>query len=234
MTRWGAVLRLDARLQFRYGFFYAGVFVTVVSLAILRLISAENLTIVLPAFLLGQPLTTTFYFVAGLVSLEKSEGTLEALIVTPLGSGEYLASKVVTLTFLAVAECLVIVLATYGFGADLLLLVPGMVLLSMFYTLVGFVIISRYDSITEYLLPSVPYTLVLTLPLIDYFELWPHAVWYLIPTQAPLLLMKAAFQPIENWQMVYAVSYSLLTVAIGYRWATKTFHRFVVRSEGSR
>ncbi len=233
MNRWGAVLRLDVRLQFCYGFFYAGVFVAVIWLAILRLIPTESLKTVLPAFLLGQALTT-FYFVAGLVSLEKSEGTLEALIVTPVGSGEYLASKVVTLTFLSVAEGLVIVFATYGFGADLLLLAPAMILLSIFYTLVGFVVISRYDSITEYLLPSVPYTLVLNLPLIDYFELWPHAVWYLIPTQAPLLLMKAAFQPIENWQMVYAVSYSLLTVAIGYRWAVKTFHRFVVRSIGSR
>ena len=233
MNRWSAVLRLDVRLQFRYGFFYAGVFVAVIWLAILRLIPTESLTMVLPAFLLGQALTTTFYFVAGLVSLEKGEGTLEALIVTPVGSGEYLASKIVTLTFLSVAEGLVIVFATYGFGADLLLLAPAMILLSIFYTLVGFVIISRYDSIAEYLLPSVPYTLVLNLPLIDYFELWPHAVWYLIPTQAPLLLMKAAFQPIEDWQMIYAVTYSLLAVAIGYRWAVKTFHRFVVRSIGS-
>ena len=104
----------------------------------------------------------------------------------------------------------------------------------MFCTLFGFVAVSRYDSITEYLLPSGLYTLVLTLPLIHYFGLWEHWIWYLVPTQAPLLLMKGAFEPIETWQIVYGLGYSLAAVGGAFWWAQRKFHRFVIRKEGSR
>lgn len=48
--------------------------------------------------MLGNLPLATFFFIAGLVLLEKGEGTLEAQIVTPLTAGGYLASKILTLT----------------------------------------------------------------------------------------------------------------------------------------
>jgi fluoroquinolone transport system permease protein len=205
----------------------------VVWLLILRLFSSENLEVILPALLLESFLITTFYFIAGLFLLEKTEGVLEALVVTPLRTGEYLSSKLIALTFLAPAEGFVVVVASYGFGFNIGLFIVGAVLLSFFYTLAGFFVIARYDSITEFLLPSGLYTILFNLPWIDYFELWPHWIWYLIPTQAPLLLMKAAFRPVESWQLIYGFVYSLVAVGLAYLWAHQAFHRFVVGREGS-
>ena len=47
-------------------------------------------------------LLATFVFLAGLLLIEKGQGTLEGLIVTPLRSSEYLLAKILSLTVLAV------------------------------------------------------------------------------------------------------------------------------------
>lgn len=233
MTRLLPTLLFDLKLQFRYGFFHVGAFMALVWLLILRQFSDENLEVILPALLLESFLITTFYFIAGLFLLEKGEGVLEALVVTPLRTSEYLGSKLIALTLLALAEAFVVVAASYGFGFDFGLFFAGGILLSVFYVLAGFFVIARYDSITDFLLPSGLYTILFNLPWIDYFELWPHWIWYFVPTQAPLLLMKAAFQPVEDWQLIYGFVYSLVAVGLAYLWAHKAFHRFVVRCEGS-
>ena len=52
---------------------------------------------------------------AGLVMLEKGEGSLEARVVTPLRSGEYLLVKVMALSLLVLAENLIIAALFSGF-----------------------------------------------------------------------------------------------------------------------
>ena len=124
------------------------------------------------AVVLGNLVMINFYFVAGLVLLEKGEGTLEAQVVTPLASWEYLAAKTLTLAALAVVEQVVIVWSAYGGGFAAGPLVAGVVLAGVLYTLTGFLLVARYRSINEFMFPSVFFTTVLSLPLLHYFGLW--------------------------------------------------------------
>ena len=48
--------------------------------------------------IMGNLVIGTFYFMGGLVLLEKDEGSLEARVTTPLKPTEYLSAKVLTLT----------------------------------------------------------------------------------------------------------------------------------------
>lgn len=114
MSRFHAALRTDLRLQLRQGFYLAGAFVAAIWIAILSQLPADGVRVALPAFLFLNGLTTTFFFVAGLVLFEKREGVLAALVVTPLRDGEYLASKVATLSLLAAVEGITIVLLGWG------------------------------------------------------------------------------------------------------------------------
>jgi fluoroquinolone transport system permease protein len=118
MKRLLAALGCDARLQFRNGFYYAAALVAGVMAVGLgqlgRWLPGINLGWLAPGFIVSNMLLGTFYFMGGLVLLEKGEGTLEAQVVTPLRSREYLASKVITLAGLALVENLVIVGAGYG------------------------------------------------------------------------------------------------------------------------
>ncbi len=233
MKRLLTTIACDIRLQFRNGFYYAAAFVAVVMALVLNQVRLFDLALLLPVFVLGNILVNTFYFIGGLVLLEKGEGTLAAQVVTPLRTGEYLAAKVATLALLALIESLIIVAAAYGSGFALLPLLAGVVLLAALYVLYGFVVVARYDSINTYLLPSVVYTAVLSLPLLDYFGLWQSWLFYLHPIQAPLLLLRAAFQPLAPWQLVYGVLYSALWIALMYLASRRAFDRFVVEREGS-
>src|SRR5690349_16680714 len=95
-----ATLQLDARIQVRNGFYAASAFLIVIMTALLLQIPRENIDVALitPGFVVVNLIVTTFYFVAGLVMLEKSEGVLSGLVVSPLRPAEYLASKALTLT----------------------------------------------------------------------------------------------------------------------------------------
>ena len=234
MKRLVSTILFDIRLQFRNGFYYAAGFVALFWMLGLRQLSKENLAWLLPAFILSNLIINTFYFVAGLVLLEKGEGTLEAQVVTPLKKGEYLASKVITLTALSIIENLIIVSVSHGLGFNPFPLIIGMVLAAAIYTLVGFVSVVRYDSINEYLFPSFVYTIAFAPPFLQYLRLWESPLFYLHPLQAPLLLMQGAFQPIGVWGWVYGITYSGLWIVLVTILSQKVFHRFIIAKAGVR
>ena len=154
-------------------------------------------------------------------------------MVTPLAVWEYLVSKTVTLAALSLVEQFVIVGSAYGFGFGVGALIAGVALAAILYTLTGFILVARYDSINEYLFPSVFYLTVLSLPLLHYFEIWNTWLMYLHPLQAPLVLLKAAFGPIEPWQWAYGVLYSILWSAVLLHVNRRVFDRFIIAREGA-
>jgi fluoroquinolone transport system permease protein len=233
MKRLIATIGCDIRLQLRNGFYYATGFVALFWMLALSQVPEINLGWLIPPFILSNLLINTFYFIAGLVLLEKGEGTLAAQIVTPLQKWEYLVSKVMTLTLLSLAENFIIVIVSYRFGFNFFPFLAGLVLATALYTLLGFIAVVRYDSINEYLFPSFLYTLALIPPFLDYFGLWQSWLLYLHPLQAPLLLLKAAFGPIEAWQWLYSLFYSGLWIGLVFKLSQQTFYRFITSAEGA-
>ena len=234
MHRLAATVRLDLRLQLRNGFYYAVAFVLACWLVLLTRLPAIDWGYVLPAVVFGNLVMVNFYFIAGLVLLEKGEGTLEAQVVTPLADWEYLASKTATLTALSLVEQVVIVWSAHGGGFAAGPLVVGIVLAAVLYTLVGFLLVARYRSVNEYLFPSVLFTMILSLPMLHYFGLWDTWLLYLHPLTAPLVLLAGAFRPIPPWQWAYGVLYSAAWTGLLLLAARRAFDRFIVAREGNR
>jgi hypothetical protein len=104
MKRLLSTIRCDIRLQARNGFYHAAAFVAAFWTFALSRIEPDHLVLWMPVFILSNILINTFYFMAGLVLLEKAEGTLIAQSVTPLRPWEYLVSKLVTLKKVPMAE----------------------------------------------------------------------------------------------------------------------------------
>jgi fluoroquinolone transport system permease protein len=235
--RFRATVRCDVRLQFRQGFYYAAAVVATVSLVgISRLPSLESdIDWVVPAIIVSNLTLGTFYFIGALVLLERGEGTLQALVVTPLRDVEYLASKVVTLTALSIVENMLIAAAFYGQrpGAGYVGMLLGITLASALLVLTGFVAVAAYDSINEYLAPSVLYAALATAPVFTWLLRWDQWFMYVHPIQAPLVLMQAVDQPLEPWQLVYGVSYPILWTGLLAFWSRRTFQRFVVAPAGA-
>ncbi len=234
MKRLMATIQCDIRLQVRNGFYYAVAFLLTAWAILIGRLPEVDWGWLLPALVLGNLSMTTFYFMGGLVLLEKEEGTLETQIVTPLTTREYLASKVITLTALSLVENLVIVGLAYGLGFGWLAMGMGIALAATIYSLVGFVAVARYDSINEYLFPSMLYIVAFSLPFLHYFGLWESWLMYFHPMQAPLILMKAGFRPVAAWEWVYGLLYSTLWVGLVFHWSQRNFCRFIITKAGVR
>ena len=232
MKRLRSTLLWDIRLQFRYGFYYAAAFVTVIMVIIMSQFPKESLPVVLPVFVIGNMTLNTFYFMAGLVLLEKDDGVLEGLVVTPMRRSEYLWSKLVSLILLTLIENGVIVTAVYGFNYNLLLLALGVSLMGFFNALYGFIVVARYNSINSFLFPSIFWTMLLSIPFLQYFGLIETPLMYLHPIQASLTLIVGAFQPLALWELAYGVLYSLVWIGILFNIARRAFYRFIILKQG--
>jgi fluoroquinolone transport system permease protein len=232
MTRLLSIARWDVQLQFRNGFYFVSAFTAVFFIVLLKQVSGVDLGYWWPAIITANLTINAFYFMAGIVLLEKGEGTLEAQIVTPLRPWEILTSKVLTLGLLSLFEMLAIIVLVQGIHFNWLLLVTGIVLYIAILALYGFIVVARYDSISEFLLPSMLWTLGFSFPLLYYFNIWRSWMMFLHPLQAILILLQSAFTSLPAWKVVYGIGYALLWTGIVMVLSLRAFHRFIVAKEG--
>lgn len=224
MSRLAATIKTDVRIQFRNGFYVATALVVGFSILLLRWLPADVAMLILPVVILENVLMNTFYFVSGLLLLERVEGTFVAQSVTPLRDDEYLASKLATLTGLSLAESLLIAVAVFGFDVWLIAMAVGIALAAALFCLAGVGLVVRYDSINEFLLPSVLYTSLLTLPILGIFGVLP-AAWFLPhPIQGPLSLMQIDGTPTAGL-LAYAIGYPILWIVPAYLWSRRALGR---------
>jgi fluoroquinolone transport system permease protein len=232
MSRLTATLRLDTRLQARNNvYLIVGVAALVLALPLRALFTPEQLRFFMPLIALSGVGLTTFFLVSVLLMLERGEGTLDVILVSPLRPGEYLASKLVTVTALALIEGAVIAGVAYGTGLSFFWLALAVAMRAGLVGAAGVALGVRYRSITRFLFPAIGMTLFFDLPALFYLELWPSEIFYLWPTLPSLLLAKAAFLPIEPREIVYSCAYGALAVAAAIFWASRSLDRFVVRGE---
>jgi fluoroquinolone transport system permease protein len=224
MRRFTATLATDVRLQFRNGFYLATALVVACSILFLRWLPAATAAVLLPVVLLGNVVVNTFYFVSALLLLERGEGTFAAQRVTPLRDDEYLASKLLTLVALSLLESLLIAAAVLGADGRLALVALGIALAASLFCVAGVRLVVRYESINEFIMPSVLYVFLLSLPMLGYFGVGAR-VWYrLHPIQGPLELLQVHPAATPGW-LAYAIGYPLIWIVPVYLWSRRALRR---------
>lgn len=227
-----ATFLCDVRLQWRNGFYAASAVLTVFLIVLLDRLPALAAAQLLPAVIVNNLIVNGFYFVSGLVLLEKGERTLKMQVVTPLRPGEYLAAKGASLALLSLLENVAIVLVVRGAGFQPLWLLAGISLGTLFYTWAGFILVSRYEGIGEFLLPSFLYITLLSLPLLSYFGVADVAAVRLLvlahPLQPVLAFLQAAFQaPLVPGERPAYLLLATGWIVITFTAARRAFERFV-------
>lgn len=229
-----SAIKYDIKFQVRYGFYYAYLLLTVVYILGLRMLPEAYRTFATGLVIFTDPSVLGFFFISGIVLMEKSQNTLESLFVTPLQVSEYIWAKVVSLTLLSLLSSLAIAVFTLGASFNVLLLVVGVGLSSVFFTLLGFALAARAKSLNQYFFYSVP-TFVLDLPLLKYLGFLDAWLYYLLPSKPTLLLIEGALGRITPAEAVYAVAALGAWIAVGYQWACRWFYRYTIfGTEGGR
>ncbi|MFC6824651.1 ABC transporter permease [Halopelagius fulvigenes] len=228
-ARLATLIRSDVTLQRRYGFYAVYVFVTVAFALGLRAVPDAELPRFFTLVVLSDPALLGFYFVGALVLFEKGEGVLDALVTTPMSVSEYLLSKVVSLTALALLVSFGIALLAAGTAFDPVALFVAVGLTVPFYVLVGFVAVARFDTLNAYFMSAIVYMTALSLPVLGLFGLVESPLFSLFPVQASLVLLAAVFDPASATTLAYGVGYLVVATAVAWVAARRAFVRHVVR-----
>ncbi len=110
MNRLLSAMKTDVTVQLRNNLYSIGIGVGIlVAVALSQLARPDQLFLAVPTLMLLVIGGTTLLYVAGMILFEKDEGTLNMVIVSPLRTWEYLASKIITLTALATLESAIMV-----------------------------------------------------------------------------------------------------------------------------
>ncbi len=241
MNRLLSVMFNDVRVQFRNKLYGIGIGMSlVVAVGLSQLASPTQLFAVVPALIILMVGATTMIYVGGLIIFEKEQGTLNATIVSPVTTVEYLWSKVITLTALATLETLVVIggaMLIMSRSADVTLpnipiLLLGVFTIGVLYTLIGIILVVRCSQITEYLIPMALVISILQLPFLHFWGIVEHSAFLLIPTSAPATLMQGAFIELTTWQWGYGLGYNL-AVIVGFAiWASHAFNNHIINKVG--
>jgi len=156
-----------------------------------------------PVLLFSDAAMIGLIFIAGLIFLEKEEGTLKAYLVTPGRVWEYLLSKAFALGFLAVIFTLLLAPLSLGGGPNYPSLLSLMFASSVFASLLGAWIAVYFDNLNQFFFPAVGVMILMGLPAVAYF-VPSFSPWWLrwLPTYPLIFGLREAVFPSGNPQIV--------------------------------
>ncbi|MEO6212489.1 MAG: hypothetical protein ABIP65_02570 [Vicinamibacterales bacterium] len=236
MRAFAAALRWDVVLQARNGFYWASAFVILVMGGLLLAVpeaARANGAVWVPAILAVNLQITTFFFMAGMMLLERDEGTLTALAVSPLTPAGYLAARTVTLTALAAVETIVLVLIAFDAGRSWLLVLSGTSGLGVIYTGIGAVVSTRYASINALLLPASLVVTLLLAPLLGHLGLAPRSLFLLHPIEPALTLIRAGYAPATAGELAFGAAGSVAWCGVAFLWGRSRVSRLMRNTQAS-
>ena len=154
----------DLRFQWRHGILTAYGVVVVLYAGVLRLVAADFRPALLLGLLFSDVSVLGFFFVGGVVLLEKSQGVLSPLFITPLRPGHYLVSKTATLTGLSLGFGVLLTVCSGISPMHWGWILLSLVLMAALFTVSGLALAMRARNLNAYFALSVPAYLLFTGP----------------------------------------------------------------------
>ena len=222
----------DVKFQMRHGFYYAYTFVSAIYILALLFMPPNIRIFVAILLIFSDPGIMGFFFIGGIILLEKDQHVLDNLFVTPYKVSDYILSKTLSLGLLAVSTSLAIVVAVFGTSFSPLPLILGVLLTSFFFVQLGIVLAVRARSLNSYLINSSLYLTPFVLPMLEYLGLFTTPLFALMPVRASLFLIGAGFRHESTAGLVWASLVLLLWGAAAHLWARSSFNKFIINREG--
>ncbi|WP_042122203.1 fluoroquinolone export ABC transporter permease subunit [Paenibacillus senegalensis] len=230
LAAWGH----DIHFQIRQGFYLAYMLITVMYCLLLSLVPSGARADVSVLIVFSDPSALGFFFIGGIVLLEKGLNIYDNLFVTPLQVREYMAAKTLSLAMLSTLSATAVHLSAFGWEGLSLLFVTGVFLTSAFFTLLGLGLAVRCETLNGFFLVSPLYSIIYYVPVLGYLELYKSPFYYLLPTQGTLLLLASPFHSLTMWELLYGHAVLAIGIVLAYLWAKRSFINHIVLKIGGR
>jgi fluoroquinolone transport system permease protein len=225
----------DARVQARERIYLFTAITTGIFAVAAALLPDNAPATVITGILYLDPAVVGAGFAAGLVLLERSQGTPPALAVTPVSPADYVFAKLITFTALTVAGGLAILAVAYWppSPAQVMRMTLALAFTGALGVLGGLVMVATAHSLNHLIARAFPVSVVLYLPFLAHFgavEGWP--AWVLFganPGHAMLRALLWAADPsaVTLIEAIYAFGYMTLLITVLLRWAVDLHTRTI-------
>jgi len=200
----------DIKFQLKHGFYAVYVMLSVAYIIILNFIPMPAKSIILPILIYTDPAALGMFFIGGMVLLEKEQGVLSLLYITPLKVYEYIVSKVLTLGIISTLVAVGISLAV-NIETNYILLILSTFLSSIFYTLIGFLIASKSKTVNDYIVRIIPAIMLAILPCLtfiknDFVPEVINKIALLIPTAGGLKMIFGAYLGMSSVEIIICLA----------------------------
>lgn len=160
--RFKKLLLGDIRFQFKYGFYYLYAIITLIYVVILELIPELWREKAGGILIFTDPATLGMMFMGAIILLEKSQGVLNSLAVSPLKVSEYILSKVISLGILSTLVGTII--ALFVGVTHLPMVILGTFLGAVLFSLLGMAVGTKINSLNGFILGIVPLQILIIVP----------------------------------------------------------------------
>jgi hypothetical protein len=218
-----AAARLDVTLQRRSGVLAATTVVTLLWAAgVMAVPPSLRGQVALAAIAIDAGIVG-FVFAGGMVLLERRDGTLRALGVSPLPAATYVSVRIVTLTASAVVASVVLSVVAGLPPARILLVVPAVVGLSMPVLLAALLVVARVGDVTRFLLWAQLVVSPAVVPLLAHLGWLPSLTGAVVPTDAGVQFLAAATgtAPVSPARLALGSVYALCATVVLWRSAVR-------------
>ena len=142
-------IKSDIKFQYKQGFYFIYIVITLVYILILSKLPKNIMKVAAPIVIFSDPSVLGLFFIGGIVMLEKVQGIIYCIIVTPLRIKEDILAKIISLSAISVIVVVIITLTLDGVSVNWILLFFTIILTSTFFTLCGFFIGSDCNTINQ-------------------------------------------------------------------------------------
>ena len=223
------MIEWDLKLEIRYQILTIALIVTILYCGIFLWFDMTTLQQLVIFFIFSDPALLGFMFIGALVLFEKSANTLPALVVTPLKVEEYLWSKAISLTLIALGCSTAMAVAAHGFNFNFIYFFLAVTLTSLFFLFFGFIGVARVKSLNHYLIIMGNLLIPFFLPFLNYLGITDLWLFYIIPSQGSLFLLEASFTEVEFWKIIYSIICLLIWIFISFKFAKRAYLKYLIQ-----
>ncbi|MBP1926615.1 fluoroquinolone transport system permease protein [Sedimentibacter acidaminivorans] len=167
----------DIKFQIKYGFYFVYMILTVFYVSLVFVLPQSWREKAVAIMIFSDPAAMGLFFMGAIVLLEKSERVLNSIAVSPVKVQEYIFSKVISLAL--ISSIVGVIIALSANETNLLTLVFGTILGSIFFTLLGLVVASNISSLNQFFVATIPIEIICFLP----------PLWYLFGYDKTFMLI---------------------------------------------
>ncbi|HOO85179.1 MAG TPA: hypothetical protein PLS94_11470 [Prolixibacteraceae bacterium] len=218
--------KFDVKFQIKQGFYLVYALVSLLYIIILFNIPFTARSSVTAYLILSDTSIIGITFMGALVLLEKQQNTLQSLFVTPVKLSQYLWSKAISLTILALLASVLIAFIPGGLLNNWPLTMIGVTLSSLFFSFVGLGISAGAQSLNDYLAGIMLGGLITGVPLILYFYMPLVSLIFPINNVTDLLLTSTA--KASAVRTVVNCSFLIIWIILAYSYASRQFKKHII------